>query len=56
MLDQTEDISIDSSSMRVVRQKVVFVGDINVGKTSIIHRFIDNKYNETYDVSEKFLN
>lgn len=49
-LDQTEDISIDNSTLRSVRQKVVLVGDVAVGKTSIIYRFTENKFNETYDV------
>jgi len=49
-MDQTEDMSIDNSSLRSVRQKVVLVGDVAVGKTSIIYRFTENKFNETYDV------
>jgi small GTP-binding protein len=40
----------DPSTLRSVRQKVVLVGDVSVGKTSIINRFIDNKFNETYNV------
>jgi len=51
MVDQSEDYSIDNSTLRIVRQKVVLVGDVAVGKTSIINRFTDNKFNEIYDVN-----
>ena len=50
MVDITEDYSIDNSTLRSVRQKIVLVGDVAVGKTSIINRFTENKFNETYDV------
>jgi len=50
-MDQSEEISVDNTSSRVVRQKIVFVGDVAVGKTSIINRFNDNIYNDTYDVT-----
>ena len=43
------DLSLDIS-VNLVRQKVVFVGDVSVGKTSIINRFIENKFNDNYDV------
>lgn len=33
------------------RYKIVFVGNISVGKTSLITRFIENKYREAYDAS-----
>lgn len=51
-MDQSEsgDISIDNSTVRSVRQKVVLVGDVAVGKTSIINRFTENKFKDTYDV------
>jgi len=52
-MEPSEDISMDNSTSRVVRQKVVLVGDVAVGKTSIITRFIDNSFNETYDVYNK---
>lgn len=43
--------SYDTSSITTSRQKAVFVGDVAVGKTSIMNRFIENKFNETYDPS-----
>jgi GTPase SAR1 family protein len=45
----TSDLSLDIS-YNLVRHKVVFVGDVAVGKTSIINRFIENRFNDTYDV------
>jgi Ras-related protein Rab-6A len=47
----TSEVSLDQSQMNLVRHKVVFIGDVSVGKTSIINRFIDNKFNENYDPS-----
>ena len=35
-----------------MRYKIIFVGDANTGKTSIINRIIDNPFNETYEPSE----
>jgi GTPase SAR1 family protein len=46
----TSDLSLDIS-VNLVRHKIVFVGDVSVGKTSIINRFIENKFSENYDVS-----
>lgn len=51
MVDQMDDISIDgNNSLSMVRHKIVFIGDVAVGKTSIIYRFIENKFKETYEV------
>ena len=47
----TEDLG---NSIMTIRYKVVFVGDINVGKTSIVNRFISNNFSGDYDV-KKFL-
>jgi GTPase SAR1 family protein len=46
MVDKIEE----EVSTPVSRQKIVFVGDISVGKTSIITRFVDSKYSESYEV------
>ena len=43
----TEDLG---NSIMTIRYKLVFVGDINVGKTSIMNRFINNNFSEDYDV------
>ncbi len=48
-----------SNSIMAIRYKIVFVGDICVGKTSIMNRFISNEFQEEYDVNKiiyKFLN
>jgi GTPase SAR1 family protein len=37
-------------TLNLFRYKLVFVGDVGVGKTSIINRFIENKFQESYDV------
>ena len=34
-----------------IRYKLVFVGDINVGKTSVMNRFINNEFSGEYDVN-----
>ncbi len=43
----TEDLG---SSMMTIRYKLVFVGDINVGKTSVMNRFINDNFSCDYDV------
>lgn len=40
----------DNNSVMMVRHKVVLVGDVCVGKTSVMCRFIENKFKESYDV------
>lgn len=40
-----------SSFISTSRYKIVFIGDISVGKTSIIARFIENKFRDNYDPS-----
>ena len=49
MVESHED-SVDNS-ISVTRHKVIFIGDANTGKTSIINRIIDNPFNDTYEVS-----
>ncbi len=39
-----------NNSILMVRQKIVFVGDISVGKTSVMSRFTENKFKDHYDV------
>jgi GTPase SAR1 family protein len=47
MVDSNEE---DLNMPNMSRQKIVFVGDVSVGKTSIINRFVDNKFREGYEV------
>ena len=41
-----------SNSIMAIRYKMVFVGDICVGKTSIMNRFISNEFQDDYDVNK----
>jgi GTPase SAR1 family protein len=52
MVDQEENL--ESNSISMVRHKIVFVGDVAVGKTSIIYRFIENRFLENYEVIDYF--
>lgn len=49
MTNKEEDLN---SSIMAIKYKVVFVGDICVGKTSIMNRFISNEFQEEYDVNK----
>jgi len=49
-LKNTTDVSMDASTINLYRYKIVFVGDVATGKTSIINRLMDNKFSESYDV------
>ena len=44
-----------SNSIMAIRYKIVFVGDICVGKTSIMNRFISNEFPEEYDVNNNLI-
>ena len=44
------DITDGGTSIMMVRHKVVFVGDVYTGKTSVMNRFIENKFKDSYDV------
>ena len=47
----TEDVSEnENNSIMMVRHKIVFVGDVSVGKTAVMHRFIEGVFKEDYDV------
>ena len=46
----TEDLG---NSIMIIRYKLVFVGDISVGKTSVMNRFIHNNFSNDYDVTNK---
>ena len=38
------------NSIMTIRYKLVFVGDVGVGKTSIMNPFITDQFSEEYDV------
>lgn len=44
------EASTDNSQIAIIRQKIVCVGDIAVGKTSIINAFLESKFREVYEV------
>jgi len=51
MVDNIEDVSVENSnSISMIRHKIVFIGDPAVGKTSILNRFLEDKFKEFYEV------
>lgn len=46
----TEASAADNSQIAIIRQKIVCVGDVAVGKTSIINSFLEVKFKEIYEV------
>lgn len=46
----TESSNNDNSQIAIIRQKIVCVGDVAVGKTSIINSFLESKFKEIYEV------
>ncbi len=45
------DVSLDQSTYAIVRQKLVFVGDMSVGKTAIICGILGQKFKGCYESS-----
>jgi len=41
--------------IKTKRQKIVLIGDVKTGKTSILNRFVENKFNDEYDVLYKII-
>lgn len=48
MTDRSNSLDI---SVRGNRQKIIFIGDVNVGKTTIINRIQGNDFEERYDAT-----
>ena len=52
MTEITQSNSINISvSVNAIRYKIIFVGDAGVGKTTIINRINDNKFQSAYDAT-----
>lgn len=47
---ETEDISFENNYDNV-RLKIVFIGDVSVGKTSIMQRIVEGKFKSDYSPS-----
>jgi small GTP-binding protein len=45
------DISMDQSTYSIIRQKLVVVGDVSVGKSAIINCLLGQKFKENYEAS-----
>src|SRR5690349_21401662 len=45
------DMSVDQSSYAIIRQKLVVVGDVNVGKSAIINCLLVQKFKDNYEAS-----
>ena len=43
------------NSIMTVRYKIVFVGDISVGKSAVVNRFIKNSFSGDYDVNKNLI-
>ena len=50
-MDNQEELG---NSIMTLRYKLVFVGDISVGKTAVVNRFIKNNFSGDYDVKKLF--
>ena len=50
-MNNTEELG---NSIMTLRYKLVFVGDISVGKTAVVNRFIKNNFSGDYDVKTLF--
>jgi GTPase SAR1 family protein len=51
-MDNQEELG---NSIMTLRYKLVFVGDISVGKTAVVNRFIKSSYSGDYDVNKKLI-
>ena len=46
--DKKENKNIDKSTINFINLKIILVGDVSVGKTSIVARYINNSFNDDY--------
>lgn len=52
MVDNADNSYIgEGNPNNILRHKIVFIGDISVGKTSMIYRLLENKFKENYEPS-----
>ncbi len=49
-MNTSEDLG---TSIISIRYKIIFVGDVAVGKTSIMTRIVTNEFKDKYDVKIK---
>lgn len=49
MAESKTDMTL-SASFTITRQKLIVVGDIGVGKTSIVNAFLGQPFKEDYEV------
>ena len=49
-MNTSEDLG---TSIISIRYKIIFVGDVSVGKTSIMTRIVTNEFKDKYDVKIK---
>ena len=49
-MESNDDTSIDQGN-DIIRYKIVFIGDVSVGKTSIMNRIVENKFRDIYEPS-----
>lgn len=42
-----------NSSMMSIRYKIVLVGDVAVGKTALLRRFMNAEFSDAYEVNKK---
>lgn len=50
MATEYDDVSFDNG-YDVQRYKIVFIGEVSVGKTSVMNRIVENKFKEFYEPS-----
>ena len=49
-MEKLDDTSFDGGN-DIIRYKIVFIGDVSVGKTSFMNRIVENKFKSNYEPS-----